>query len=184
MKFLETSLPGSFILDLERYEDSRGFFALTFSANEFAAHGLETAFVQCNLSFNRQKGTLRGLHFQLPPHEEIKLVRCVRGAIWDVIVDVRPQSAAFGRHEAVELSAENRRALYIPKGFAHGFQALTDDAEVYYHMGQVYAPAATAGIQALDPALGIKWPLPLTQFSDKDRGLPLLAAVKNRLPLW
>jgi dTDP-4-dehydrorhamnose 3,5-epimerase len=181
MKFLETRLPGAFVLELEMHGDSRGFFARTFSAEEFAAHGLESNFVQCNLSLSRQKGTLRGLHFQWAPHAEVKLVRCVRGAIRDVIMDLRPGSPTFGQHEAVELSAENRRAFYAPKGFAHGFQSLTDDAEVYYHMGHVYVPAASAGIQALDPTLGITWPLAVTEMSDKDRDLPTLAQIKDRL---
>ncbi|HEY1790303.1 MAG TPA: dTDP-4-dehydrorhamnose 3,5-epimerase [Verrucomicrobiae bacterium] len=181
MKFQETRLSGAFILELEPRADERGFFARTFCAREFSAHGLETEFVQCNLSLNRQKGTLRGLHFQSAPWGEAKLVRCICGAIWDVIVDLRPGSPTFGAHEAVELSAENRRSLYIPKGFAHGFQTLTDNSEVYYQMSDPYVADASAGIRAADPALGIKWPLPVTQISNKDRQLPLLAEIKDTL---
>ena len=181
MKFLETRLPGAFIIELEPREDERGFFARTFCAWEFSAYHLETSFVQCNLSLSRKKGTLRGLHFQQPPWGEVKLVRSVRGAIWDVIVDLRPDSSTFGCHEAFELSAENRRALYVPRGFAHGFQALTDNSEVFYQMGARYVAEAAAGIHAEDPALGIKWPMPVTEMSDKDRALPALAQVSDQL---
>lgn len=180
MKFLETRLPGAFIIELEPREDERGFFARTFCAWEFSAHQLETSFVQCNLSLSRRKGTLRGLHFQRAPLGEVKLVRCVRGAIWDLIVDLRPDSPAFGRHEAVELSAENRRALYVPRAFAHGFQTLTDDCEVFYQMGARYVAESASGILAEDPALGIKWPMPVTEMSDKDRTLPRFAEVKDQ----
>jgi dTDP-4-dehydrorhamnose 3,5-epimerase len=181
MRFIETKLPGAFIIELEPHADERGFFARTFCAWEFSARGLETEFVQCNLSLSRQKGTLRGLHFQRAPWGETKLVRCIRGAMWDVIVDLRPASATFGCHEAVDLSAENRRALYVPKSFAHGFQTLTDDCEVFYQMGSRHVAEAAAGIHAQDPALAVKWPLPVSQMSDKDRTLPLLLEIKNRL---
>jgi dTDP-4-dehydrorhamnose 3,5-epimerase len=181
MKFRETRLAGAFIIKLEPHADARGFFARTFCADEFAAHGLVAEFVQCNLSLNHQKGTLRGLHFQQAPWGEAKLVRCVQGAIWDVIVDLRPGSPTFGHHEALELSAENRHAFYIPRAFAHGFQTLTDNAEAFYQMSSRHVPEAAAGIRAEDPALGIKWPLSLTQISDKDRMLPLLAEIKNEL---
>jgi dTDP-4-dehydrorhamnose 3,5-epimerase len=181
MKFQETRLSGAFIIELEPHVDERGFFARTFCAREFAAQGLETEFVQCNLSLNHQKGTLRGLHFQSAPWGEAKLVRCIQGAIWDVIVDLRPGSPTFGSHEALVLSAENRRALYIPKAFAHGFQTLTDNSEVFYQMSDPYVPDASAGIRAEDPALGIKWPMPVKQISDKDRKLPLLAEIKGAL---
>lgn len=181
MRFIETQLQGAFIIELDPRADERGFFARTFCAWEFSNYGLEKEFVQCNLSLSRQKGTLRGLHFQHAPWCEAKLVRCVRGAIRDVIVDLRPNSSTFGRHEAVELSAENRRALYVPKAFAHGFQTLTDDCEVFYQMSSRHAPDAAGGIRAEDPALGIKWPLSVTQMSDKDRTLPLLSEIKNQL---
>ena len=182
MKFIETRLKGAFIIELEPHADERGFFARTFCAREFSDHGLETEFVQCNLSLSLQRGTLRGLHFQRAPWGEAKLVRCVRGAIWDVIVDLRPESATFGRHYAVEISAENRDALYVPKAFAHGFQTLADDCEVYYQMSSHHVPEAAAGIRAEDPALGIKWPLPVTQISDKDCVLPTLAEIMGQLP--
>jgi dTDP-4-dehydrorhamnose 3,5-epimerase len=130
---------------------------------------------------NHHKGTLRGLHFQSAPWGEAKLVRCVRGAIWDVVVDLRPGSPTFGSHEALELSAENRRALYVPKSFAHGFQTLADNSEVFYQMSDPYVSDASAGIRAEDPALEIKWPMPVTQISDKDRKLPLLAEIKPTL---
>jgi dTDP-4-dehydrorhamnose 3,5-epimerase len=181
MKFQEIRLRGAFLIELEPRGDSRGYFARTFCAEEFVTHGLESKFVQCNLSLSRQKGTLRGLHFQWDPWGEVKLVRCVRGAIMDVIVDLRLESPTFGQHAALELSAENRRALYVPKNFAHGFQTLMDDAEVFYQMGTQYVPAATGGMQAQDPTLGIKWPLPVTEMSEKDRGLPTLAEIKGRL---
>jgi dTDP-4-dehydrorhamnose 3,5-epimerase len=181
VKFLQTRLPGAFIIELEPREDERGFFARTFCAQEFSAHDLETSFVQCNLSLSRKKGTLRGLHFQRAPMGEVKLVRCIRGAIWDIIVDIRPDSPTFGRHEAVELSAENRRSLYVPRDFAHGFQTLTDDCEVFYQMGAPYVAEAAAGIFAEDPALEIKWPMPITEMSEKDRTLPALARIRGRL---
>ena len=181
MRFLETRLPGAFIIELEPREDERGFFARTFCAWEFSAHQLETSFVQCNLSLSRKKGTLRGLHFQQPPRGEVKLVRCVQGAIWDVIVDLRPDSSTFGCHQTFELSAENRRGLYVPRDFAHGFQTLTDNCEVFYQMGARYVAEAAAGIRAEDPALGIKWPMPVTEMSDKDRTLPTLAQIRSQL---
>ncbi|HEV2329551.1 MAG TPA: dTDP-4-dehydrorhamnose 3,5-epimerase [Verrucomicrobiae bacterium] len=181
MRFIEARLPGAFIIELEPHVDERGFFARTFCAEEFSAHGLETEFVQCNLSSSRHKGTLRGLHLQRAPWGEAKLVRCVRGAVWDIIVDLRPGSPNFGCHEEFELSAENRCALYVPKAFAHGFQTLADDCEVYYQMSNHYVPEAAAGIHAQDPALGVKWPLPVTQMSDKDRALPALAEIGGDL---
>lgn len=181
MKFRETSLPGAFIIELEPRMDERGFFARTFCSEEFSSHNLETCVVQCNLSLSRHRGTLRGLHFQWPPRAEAKLVRCVRGAVWDAIVDLRPGAPTFGRHESVELTAENRLALYVPKAFAHGFQTLVDNTEVFYQMSTAYAPEAATGILATDPALGIRWPLPVTAMSDKDRGLPFLAELRDQL---
>jgi dTDP-4-dehydrorhamnose 3,5-epimerase len=181
MNFIETRLPGAFIIDLEPRVDERGFFARTFCELEFSAHGLEKEFVQCNLSMSLKKGTLRGLHFQWEPQSEAKLLRCVRGAIWDVIVDLRPESPFFGRHQSFELSGENRRALYVPKRFAHGYQTLSNDCEVFYQMSNRYAPEAAAGIRADDPALGVQWPMPITQMSGKDRELPTLAEIKAQL---
>lgn len=174
MNFVETSLPGAFVVDIERMEDVRGFFARTFCEREFERHGIEPRFVQCNVSFNRIQGTVRGLHYQKAPHEEAKLVRCTTGAIWDVIVDIRRSSVTYAQWYAVELSAENRRALYIPPGFAHGFQTLTDGAEVYYQMSAPYESGAKAGISVIDPSLAIDWPLPISMLSTEDAQLPTL----------
>ncbi len=165
-------LPGAYILDVERREDARGFFGRTWCVDEFTAHGLNPRVVQCNVSFNALKGTLRGMHFQTAPFDEAKLVRCTMGAIYDVIIDLRPDSPAFLRHVGVELSAQNRRALYIPEGLAHGFQTLTDDAEVFYQMSEVYHPECASGVRWDDPAFGIAWPLPAPILSDKDRQFP------------
>ena len=174
MRFLTTPLQGAFLIELEPHTDERGLFARTFCAREFREHGLVDAFLQCNTSFNCAKGTLRGLHYQAPPSEEAKLVRCTAGAISDVIVDLRPDSATYLQHFAIELSARNRTALYIPAPFAHGFQTLEDDTEVFYQMGDYYAPELSTGIRWNDPKLGIKWPLPVSTISDKDRTWPLL----------
>jgi dTDP-4-dehydrorhamnose 3,5-epimerase len=165
-------LAGAWVLDLERHEDERGFFARTFCREELEAHGLDPHVSQCSLSYNRTKGTLRGMHWQSSPAEESKLVRVVHGAIHDVIVDCRPDSPTFGRHAAVELSAENRRSLYVPPLFAHGFQTLADDAEILYMMSAQFAPEHARGFRHDDPAVAIDWPLPVTVISDKDRGLP------------
>lgn len=174
MIFTETPLKGAFILDLEPHTDSRGFFARAFCANEFAAHGLNTSVAQSSLSWSRRRGTLRGMHFSVPPGAEAKLVRCIRGAIHDVIIDLRPESPTYHAHFAVELTAESRRALYVPEQFAQGFQTLTDDTEVYYQMSAFYDPACQRGVRYDDPAFGIAWPLPVTEISDKDRNWPLL----------
>ena len=178
MIFTETGLQGAFVVDVERREDERGFFARTFCADEFAAHGLAGRFVQCNVSFNQRRGTLRGLHFQRAPHEEAKLVRCTMGAIWDVIVDLRAGSPTRGCWFGVELSAQSRRALYVPDGFAHGFQTLTDDAEVFYQMSTAYRPGFDAGVHHADPTLAITWPLPVSALSERDAALPPLDAVQ------
>ena len=175
MIFCETRLRGAFTVDVQEHQDERGLFARAFCAQEFAAHGLNPATAQANLSFNHRAGTLRGLHYQLPPAAETKLVRCTRGAILDVIVDLRPQSPTYLQHVAVELTADNRRALFVPEQFAHGYQALTDGAEVTYQVSAAYTPGSERGLRHDDPALGITWPLPVTVISSKDAAWPLLA---------
>ncbi|GAA5436594.1 dTDP-4-dehydrorhamnose 3,5-epimerase [Deinococcus aquaticus] len=175
MNLTETALSGAFIIDLTVMTDERGGFARTFDRDTFAAHGLNPGAVQANLSFNHRAGTLRGLHYQLPPAAETKLVRCTRGAILDVIVDLRPQSPTYLQHVAVELTADNRRALFVPEQFAHGYQALTDGAEVTYQVSAAYTPGSERGLRHDDPALGITWPLPVTVISSKDAAWPLLA---------
>jgi dTDP-4-dehydrorhamnose 3,5-epimerase len=174
LKFLPTSLAGAFVVELEPIEDERGFFARSFCQNEFRSHGLDPAIAQCNVSLNRRRGTLRGLHYQAPPHEEAKLVRCTRGAICDVIVDLRHGSATRGQWFAVELSADNHRALYVPRGFAHGFQTLADDSEVLYQMSEFYRPGSERGIRWDDPAIGIQWPIADPVVSARDRAYPVL----------
>lgn len=171
-----TTIDGPAIVDLERRSDDRGFFARTFCRDEFTAASLEPLVEQCSLSFNNVAGTLRGMHWQAPPHAEPKLVRCTRGAILDVIVDMREDSPTRLRHVAVELTAENRRALFVPAYFAHGFQTLTDDTEVIYQVGGAYTPGAERGLRHDDPALGISWPLPVTAISAKDASWPLLGS--------
>lgn len=174
MQFTETKLAGAFIIDLERREDERGFFARAFCQREFADHGLNTRIAQSNVAFNRDAGTLRGMHFQFPPAAETKLVRCTRGAIVDMIVDVRPESPTYLEHVAVELSAENGRALYVPERFAHGYQVLADETETSYQVGEFYAPEVEGGLRYDDPRLGLEWPLPVLEMSEKDRGWLLL----------
>lgn len=176
MKFVETVIKGPFVIEPERQEDERGFFARVFCEREFSALGLETRYVQCSISYNLRKGTLRGLHYQAPPHDEVKVVRCTRGAIYDVIVDLRPDSATHGRWVGVELSADNRRMLYIPKGCAHGFQTLEDDCEVFYQISAEYHSPSARGLRHDDPGLAITWPLPVTLLSERDRMLPKLTA--------
>jgi dTDP-4-dehydrorhamnose 3,5-epimerase len=158
MRFEQTPLPGAWVIELDLLVDERGWFARMFDAHEFAERGLSTAVVQCNASFNARRGTLRGMHYQVEPHGESKLVRCVRGAIFDVAVDLRADSETRCGWHGVELSAENRRAFYIPAGLAHGFQTLTDDAEVLYQMGAPYVPEAARGVRFDDPAFAIDWP--------------------------
>jgi dTDP-4-dehydrorhamnose 3,5-epimerase len=175
MIFTETKLPGAFIVDLEPRGDDRGFFARAFCQREFEAHGLKPLIAQANISFNYRKGTVRGLHFQVPPYAETKFVRCSRGAILDVIVDLRPDSPTYLQHIGVELTAENRRGLYVPERFAHGYQVLDDNTETTYQVGEFYAPAAEGGLRYDDPRLAIAWPLPVTDISDKDRRWPLLS---------
>ena len=174
MIFSESPLPGAFIVDLELHSDERGFFARSYCPDEFAARGLTTPLQQCSVSYNARKGTLRGLHYQAAPHEEHKLVRCTAGAIFDVIVDIRPQSRHYKRWFGTELSAQNRRALFIPAGFAHGFITLSDDAEVYYMISVSYSPAHAQGFRWNDPAFGIQWPLSPSVISPRDAAYPLL----------
>jgi len=168
MIFHPLDLEGAVLVDAEPREDGRGLFARTFCCEEFAALGLCNRFVQCNTSYNARRGTLRGLHFQAAPHEEIKLVRCTQGTILDVIVDLRPASPSFRRWAAVELSAGNRRALYVPAGFAHGFQTLTDAAEVFYQMSEGYVPGLARGVRWDDPAFAISWPVEPPILSERD----------------
>lgn len=169
MIFTETKLKGAFIIDIERREDNRGFFARAFCQHEFEAHGLKPLIAQANVAFNIRKGTLRGMHFQFPPSAETKLVRCTRGAILDIIVDLRPESPTYLQHIAVELSEDNYRALYVPERFAHGYQVLTDKTETSYQVGEFYTPGCEGGLLFNDPKLGLEWPLPVAVISDKDK---------------
>jgi dTDP-4-dehydrorhamnose 3,5-epimerase len=174
MRFIQTPLPGAWLIELDLLEDERGWFARTFDAQEFEAHGLNPTVVQCNTSFNARRDTLRGMHYQVHPHGESKLVRCVHGAIFDVAVDLRPDSPTLRRWHGVELSADNRRAFYIPAGLAHGFQTLIDGAEVVYQMADPFVPEAARGVRWDDPAFGIEWPRPEGErtISEKDRTYP------------
>lgn len=169
-----TAVEGVAIIDLEPHEDDRGFFARTFDRAEFLEAGLDPGVEQCNLSFNHKAGTLRGMHFQVSPHPETKLVRCVRGAIVDIIVDMRPGSPTRLQHVQVELTAENRRALFVPAYFAHGFQTLEDRTEVLYQVSGAYTPVAERGLRYDDPDLGLSWPVPPSVVSEKDQSWPLL----------
>jgi dTDP-4-dehydrorhamnose 3,5-epimerase len=175
MKFIETKLKGAFIIEPEKLEDERGFFARTFCEKEFEDHGLDFKVVQCNISFNRKEGTLRGIHYQASPHEEAKLIRCTRGAIFDVILDLRPDSPTAGDWEAFELRYRDLKMIYIPKGLAHGFQTLEDDTEVFYQMSEFYHAEYARGIRWNDPAFGIKWPLNIKRISKKDMNYPLIS---------
>ena len=177
MIFTETKLAGAFIIDLERRGDNRGYFARAFCQHEFEEHGLKPVIAQANLGFNRYKGTLRGMHFQFPPAAETKLVRCTRGAILDIIVDLRPESPTFLQHVEVELSADNGRAHYVPERIAHSYQALEDTTETSYQVGEFYTPSAEGGLSPFDPDLGLSWPLPVTAISEKDANWPLLSEV-------
>ncbi len=179
--FTETKLSGAFIIDLERREDERGFFARAFCQNEFSAHGLKPLIAQANVASNTRKGTLRGMHFQYPPAAETKLVRCTRGAILDIIVDLRPESPTYLQHVSVELTADNQRALYVPERFAHGYQTLEDLTDTSYQVGEFYTPTAEGGLMYNDPALGISWPLPVAVISEKDRKFPPFSEVRAEL---
>jgi dTDP-4-dehydrorhamnose 3,5-epimerase len=172
MILVETPLPGAFVIELELRRDRRGSFARSYCRREFERSGLDLEIVQTNLSFNAKAGTLRGMHFQRPPAEESKLVRCSRGTIFDVIIDLRRDSATYGKHFAVELSDDSHRALFVPKGFAHGFQALSDEVMVEYQMGAYYSPNEATGIRYDDPAFAIEWPLPVTTISEQDLSWP------------
>jgi len=172
MIFTETGLAGAFIVDIERREDERGFFARSWCGEEFGARGLNPRVVQCSVSFNVRKGTLRGMHYQTKPCEEAKLVRCTMGSLCDVIVDLRPDSRTYGGHLTAVLTAENRRMLYVPEGFAHGFITLEDATEVFYQISEAYAPEAQRGFRWNDPAFGIVWPAEVRVISDRDRSYP------------
>jgi dTDP-4-dehydrorhamnose 3,5-epimerase len=174
MRFVPTELEGAWVIEPQLHQDERGLFARTYCAREFSQCGLMHTFVQCNTSWNARKGTVRGLHYQLAPSTEVKLVRCTAGALLDVIVDLRPDSRTYLKHIAVNLTSSNRFALYIPGMFAHGFQALEDGTEVFYQMSECYAPKLARGIRYNDPKLGINWPLPVTSISDQDLSWTLL----------
>ena len=177
MVFVTTKLQGVFIIDVETKEDDRGFFARTFCQHEFEAHGLNPRVAQCSTSFNKNKGTLRGMHYQAAPYAEVKVVRCTAGAIYDVAVDLRQDSPSHKKWVAIKLTAENRRALYIPAGCAHGFQTLEDDSEVYYQISNFYHPESARGVRWNDPAIGIDWPaVEARTISEKDRSYPDFAA--------
>ena len=172
LRFTPLRVEGAFLVEMDPHRDERGFFARAWCRREFEAQGLDIDIAQTSVSWNERKGTLRGMHFQRAPDDEVKLVRCTRGAIWDVVVDVRPASPSFGRWDAAELTADNCRQLYIPRGVAHGFQTLEDATEVHYQISTFYAPESAAGFCYDDPRVGIEWPRAITVISAKDRALP------------
>ncbi len=173
MTFTETKLRGAFIIEIERIEDERGFFGRAWCEKQFQAHGLNSSFVQCNISLSKKKGTIRGLHYQAPPYQEAKLIRCTKGRIFDVIIDLRPQSPTYKQWVGVELTSENHKMLYVPEEFAQGFQALEHDTEVFYPVSQFYHPEAEEGVRWDDPTFEIKWPETASVItSDKDRSWP------------
>lgn len=172
MIFKETKLKGAFVIEIEKREDERGFFARTWCQQEFAEHGLNFSLAQANIGFSRKKGTLRGLHYQVAPHQEAKLVRCTAGAIYDVMIDLRPASLTYQQWFGIELTADNHRMLYVPEGFAHGYQTLADDTEVFYPVSQFYAPGAERGVRYNDPTFEIEWPLEVQVISEKDKNWP------------
>jgi dTDP-4-dehydrorhamnose 3,5-epimerase len=167
-----TGLQGAFVIEMEKHVDRRGYFARTYCEREFTSNGLKSGFVQCSVSFNKIKGTLRGMHFQAEPYEEAKVIRCTRGAIYDVIIDLRLGSPTFKQHFTIVLSAENGKMLYIPEGFAHGFQTLEDNTEVFYQMSQFYTPDHARGVRWNDPAFGIEWPADERMILERDRSYP------------
>jgi dTDP-4-dehydrorhamnose 3,5-epimerase len=175
MIFEKTNLRDAYLIEVEKRSDERGFFARMWCRKEFEEHGIESQVVQTNISHNIKKGTLRGMHFQINPYQETKLVRCTRGAIHDVIIDLRPDSPTYGEWTGVELSADNYKMLFVPKNFAHGFQTLVDDTEVTYQVTEFYTPGAERGLRHDDPAFAISWPLPVSVISDKDRSWPAFA---------
>jgi dTDP-4-dehydrorhamnose 3,5-epimerase len=181
MLFTETELPGAYIIDIDRKEDERGFFARAFCQKECDAYGLKPIIAQANIAFNHKKGTLRGMHFQYPPAAETKLVRCTRGAILDIIVDLRPESTTYLHYIAVELNEANHRALYVPERFAHGYQVLQDNTETSYQVGEFYTPSAEGGLLYNDPRLGLIWPLSVTVISEKDQKFKLLDEIEPAL---
>ena len=181
MRFIETTLSGAFIVEIEPRSDNRGFFARAFCQREFEEHGLKPTIAQSNIAFNLKKGTLRGMHFQFPPFAETKLVRATRGAILDVIVDLRPESPTYLQSVAVELSADNHRALFVPERFAHGYQTLEDATETTYQVGEFYAPGVEGGLSPFDSGLALHWPLPVTEMSDKDRAWAPLEQIGSEL---
>ncbi len=181
MKFIETPLEDTWVIDLDVIEDVRGWFARSYDERAARAHEMDPAVIQCNISFNRRRDTLRGMHYQIEPYGEPKLIRCVRGAIFDVGIDLRPRSRSYCKWYGVELSADNRRAFYLPPGFAHGFQTLTDDTEIHYQMGAAYEPEATRGVRWDDPLFGITWPEPAGErlISERDRSYPDYVRLPN-----
>jgi dTDP-4-dehydrorhamnose 3,5-epimerase len=172
MIFKETRLKGAFVIEIEKFEDKRGFFAHTFSRDAFESNGLTSRLVNTNISFNKKRGTLRGMHYQVAPYEETKLIRCTRGAIYDVIIDLRPDSPSYRNWVEVELTADNYRLLYVPEQCAHGFQTLDDNTEVTYQVSQVYSPESARGVRYDDPAFKITWPLKVEVISDQDAKWP------------
>lgn len=181
MRFIETPLKGAYVIDIDPRRDARGFFARAFCQTEFAAHGLQPAIAQVNVAANLEAGTRRGLHFQYPPAADSKLVRCIRGALLDVLIDLRPESPTYLQHHAVELTADSYRAVYLPERFAHGYQTLADDTHMVYYAGAPYSPAAEGGLRHDDPRLAIQWPGEPGPMSDKDREWPLLQAIEPTL---
>lgn len=179
MIFIETKLKGAYLIEIEKLEDVRGFFARTWCRKEFEEHDLNSQLVQANVSFSKRKGTLRGMHYQVAPYEESKLVRCTSGAIFDVIIDLRQDSPTYKQWLGVELTSENYKMLYVPENFAHGFQTLKDNTEVIYQVSQFYSPESERGIRYNDPAFGIKWSIDVQVISDKDKSCPDYLLLKN-----
>lgn len=176
MKFQETSLAGAFIIELDRIEDNRGFFSRSFCVEEFDKHGLNTPVNQCNISFNKHAGTLRGMHYQLAPYGEAKLIRCTKGSVYDVIVDLRRDSTTYLDWISIELNEKNHKMIYVPEGFAHGFQTLENDVEMFYQMSEFYNAESASGVRWNDPVLNIEWPLTEPSVSEKDAAYPDIVA--------
>lgn len=181
MIFSETKLKGAFIIDIDRKEDERGYFARVFCQKEFREHGLKSVIAQANVASNARRGTLRGMHFQYPPAAESKLVRCTRGAIFDIIVDLRPESPTYLEHISVELDEDNMRALYVPERFAHGYQVLRDNTDTSYQVGEFYTPNAEGGLRYDDPRLELKWPLEVSVISSKDQAFRPLSEMEDEM---